>query len=130
MLPSLYRQTVLEDFGGLQRVIAVGQAVELDAGGTLIVTAIEIWEHGLILHSAEQLPEFLPPGTPITNTSYWEITDDLGTPYVPAGGAASGSQSHRIGTHEFSTAPPHGAKFLSIVGPGMRAVQAIVVEFG
>jgi hypothetical protein len=47
---------VLEDFGGLQRVIAVAQAVELDAGGTLIVTAIEIWDHGLILHATEQLP--------------------------------------------------------------------------
>jgi hypothetical protein len=51
---------MLEDFGELQRVIAVAHAVELDAGGTLIVTAIEIWEHGLILHSAEQLQECLP----------------------------------------------------------------------
>ena len=39
-------------------MIAVAQAVELDAGGTVMVTAIEIWGHGLILHSAEQLPEF------------------------------------------------------------------------
>jgi hypothetical protein len=124
----LDRPPVLEDFGGLRRAIAVAEAVELDAGGMLIVTAIEIWEHGLILHSAEQLPEFLPHGKPITNVRYREIADDLGTPYVSAGGSTSGSQSHRIGTHKSVRHHRTARSSCRLSGHGMRIEQAVAVD--
>jgi hypothetical protein len=107
--------------GSLRRVIAVGQAVDLEAGGTLYVTAIEVWDRALILHSAEQLPESLPPGEPIEpSRPLWIISDDVGTAYVPRGGGSGGSQSHRRSTFEFLATVPSTATTLLIVGPGMR----------
>ena len=118
----------MESLGSLRRVIAVGQSVEVQGGGTLYVTAIEVWDGGLILHAAEQLPEFLPPGEPIqTDRHLWLLSDDIGTRYMPRGGSSSGNQSQRRSTHEWRTAVPPEATKLEIVGPGMRDDEPISV---
>jgi hypothetical protein len=109
-----------ESMGSLQRVIAVGQAVDLPAGGALIVTAIELWDHGTVVHAVEQLPEFFPPGEPIPiSRPLWLLSDDLGTSYDPRGGGGSGSQSQRRTTQDWATRVPPNATMLYIVGPGM-----------
>jgi hypothetical protein len=115
-------------WGSLLRVIAVGQAVELPAGGTLYVTALEVWESGVVLHAAEQLPEFLPPGEPIPRSRpLWMLIDDIGTHYVPRGGGGGGTQSQRRSTYEWESTVPPEAATLYIVGPGMRDDEPISV---
>jgi hypothetical protein len=114
--------------GSLRRVIAVGRSVHLAAGGTLYVTAIEVWEEGTIVHAAEQLPEFLPPGEPISSdTLLWMLSDDVGTIYKPRGGGSSGSQAQRRSTYEWRTpVPPHAAT-LHVVGPGMSKDEPMAI---
>ena len=94
-------------FGSLQRVIAVGRAVDLPMGGTLYVTALEVWDRGVVVHTAEQLPEFLPPGEPIVHARpMWILSDDVGTHYIPEGGSSGGTQSHRCSSHQWRTTVP------------------------
>jgi hypothetical protein len=119
---------MIEEYGALVRVLAVAQSVELPAGGRLYVTAIEVWEGAVVLHAAEQLPEFLPPGEPIEpSRALWMLSDDLGTPYTLRGGGASGSQAQRTSTCEFAGTVPTAAKRLFVVGPGMTSDQAVRV---
>ncbi|HEY3673099.1 MAG TPA: hypothetical protein VGN51_19335 [Acidimicrobiia bacterium] len=110
------------------RVIAVGQAVELPTGGILYVTALELWERGVVLHAAEQLPEFLPPGEPIPPTRpLWLLSDDIGTQYVPLGGGGGGTQSQHRSTYEWESTVPPDATTLYVVGPGMQTDEPIRV---
>jgi hypothetical protein len=106
--------------GRLRRVIAVGQAVELPAGGTLYVTALELWDRGVVLHAAEQLPEFFPPGEPIPpSRPLWMLTDDVGTRYMAQGGSGGGTQSHRRSSYQWESTVPSEASELYVVGPGI-----------
>jgi len=116
-------------FGCLQRVIAVGQAVDLAAGGVLYLTAVEVWDRGVVLHAAaEHLPEFFPPGEPIpANRPMWILTDDVGTRYVGQGGSSGGSQTHRRSSYQWETTVPPEASELYVVGPGMSDDEALVV---
>lgn len=117
-----------EEYGSLVRVLAVAQSVELPAGGRLYVTAIEVWEGAVVLHAAEQLPEFLPPGEPIEPTRpFWTLSDDMGTPYIPSGGGSHGSQAQRTSTFGFEGTVPAAATRLFVVGPGMTDDQALHV---
>jgi hypothetical protein len=120
---------MIEDYGSLVRVLAVAQSVPLPTGGRLYVTAIEVWEGAVVLHAAEQLAEFLPPGEPIEPTRrLWILSDDLGTPYVPSGGVSHGSQAQRTSTFEFEGTVPAAATRLFVVGPGMTDDQALNVR--
>ena len=120
---------MIEDYGSLVRVLAVGQSVGLPTGGRLYVTAIEVWEGAVVLHATEQLPEFLPPGEPIEPTRpLWMLSDDVGTSYILAGGGSSGSQAQRTSTFEFEGTVPAAATRLSVVGPGMTNDQTLHVE--
>jgi len=120
---------MIGDYGSLVRVLAVAQAIELPTGGRLYVTAIEVWEGAVVLHAAEQLPEFLPPGEPIEPTRpLWARSDDLGTAHIPAGGGSHGSQAERTSTFEFEGTVPAAATGLFVVGPGMTDDQALHVR--
>jgi hypothetical protein len=122
---------MVQDYGSLVRVLAVAQSVELSTGGRLYVTAIEVWERAVVLHAAEQLPEFLPPGEPIEpSRPLWTLADDLGTSYIPCGGGSSGPQAHRTSTFEFEGTVPAAATTLSVVGPGMATDQTVHVPLG
>jgi hypothetical protein len=120
---------MIGDYGSLVRVLPVAQAIELPTGGRLYVTAIEVWEGAVVLHAAEQLPEFLPPGEPIEPTRpLWALSDDLGTSYIPTGGGNHGSQAQRTSTFEFAGTVPAAATGLFVVGPGMTDDQALHVR--
>lgn len=120
---------MIEDYGSLVRVLAVAQSVELSTGGRLYVTAIEVWQGAVVLHAAEQLPEFLPPGEPIEPTRpLWMLSDDLGTSYILWGGGSHGSQAQRTSTFEFERTVPAAATRLVVVGPGMTNDQAFHVQ--
>jgi hypothetical protein len=113
----------------LQRVIAAAQSLDVATGGTIFVTAIEIWDTRVVLHIVENLPDFLPPGKPINpNRPPWQITDDVGTIYPPLGGGAGGSASQLRGTYQFRGTVPGEARILYIVGRGMSDGQQIVVD--
>ena len=117
---------MIDDYGAIVRVLAVGQSVELPASGTLYVTAIEVWEGAVVLHVVEQLPEFLPPGEPIEpNRPLWMLSDDLGTMYIPQGGGTSGSRAQRTSTFAFAGTVPAAARTLFVVGPGMTDDQMV-----
>ena len=93
------------------------------------VRLIPVLVQDVDMPSAEQLPEFLPPGEPIEPTRpLWMLSDDVGTSYIIAGGGSSGSQAQRTSTFEFEGTVPAAATRLSVVGPGMTNDQTLHVE--
>jgi hypothetical protein len=117
-----------DDPHSLRRVVAAAQSLEATTGGTIFVTAVEVWDTQVVLHIVENLPEFLPPGEPINpNRPAWQLTDDIGTIYVPIGGGG-GSRSQLRSTFHFKGTVPKEARTLYIVGHGMTDGQEIVVD--
>ena len=113
----------------LRRVVAAAQSLDVTTGGTVFVTAVEVWDTQVALHIVENLPEFLPPGDAINpKRPAWQLTDDIGTIYVPTGGGGSASRSQLRSTFLFRGTVPKDASTLYIVGRGMSAGQEIVVD--
>jgi hypothetical protein len=126
---SRYGARVLDEWGDLKRVIAVAKAVDMAPGARLVVTALELWDRGIVLHATELRPEYLPPMEPIPDSqSFWRLFDDVGTVYPGCGASGTGSQAHVITTREFKGTPPETATYLSVLAPGMRDEQAIVIS--
>jgi hypothetical protein len=118
-----------DDPRSLRRVIAAAQSLDVDTGGTVFVTAVEVWDTQVVVHIVENLPEFLPPGEPINpKRPAWQLTDDVGTIYVPGGGGGGASHSQLRSTSYFRGTVPKEARTLRIVGRGMSAGQQIVVD--
>jgi len=57
--------TVSDDPRLLRRVVAAAQSLDVKSGGTVFVTAVEVWDTQIVVHIVENLPESLPPGRPI-----------------------------------------------------------------
>ena len=73
----------------LRRVLPIATTVELASTMKLLVVSIELWSDRLVLHTVEQLPGPLPPGPPIASGALWNVTDDIGTQYLPHGGSGA-----------------------------------------
>ena len=113
----------------LRRVLAVATTVELASTVKLLVVSIELWADRLVLHTVEQLPGPRPPGPPIASRPLWNLTDDIGTRYLPQGGSSGSSDGGPLRRlSEFVPPPPANATTLSIVGPGMDLTQAVEVR--
>jgi hypothetical protein len=118
-----------DDPRSLRRVVAAAQSLDVTSGGTVFVTAVEVWDTQVVLHIVENLPEFLPPGEPIKpNRPAWQLTDDVGTIYAPIGGGGGASRSQLRSTLHFKGTVPKEARTLHIVGRGMTDGQEIVVD--
>jgi len=91
------------------------------------VTAVEIWSGGIVIHYADDLPEFFAAREPIAMRPHWGVFDDVGTHYVPHGGGGSGGDHLSLGTWLVATTPPEDATCLYLRGPGMSDDDRLVV---
>jgi hypothetical protein len=116
-----------EVWGEFQRVIAVGAEKRPDAGGRLYVLSLAVWEHGMVLYSAERLPEFEPPNP--GGHMGWQVTDDVGTTYRLGGGSRTGrDQELALSDDVLTPSPPENATKLFIIGPRMDPDDVIEVD--
>jgi hypothetical protein len=110
-------------------VVAAAQSLDVKSGGTVFVTAVEIWDTHVVVHIVENLPESLPPGEPIDpNRPAWQLTDDVGTIYLGMSGGGGANRSQLRSTFSFRGTVPTEARALYVAGRGMSDGQRIVVD--
>lgn len=112
--------------GDLRQVIAIGRAVACAGGGRITFLSAEVWGSGLVIHFAETLPPFERPNP--GGQLGWTLQDSAGTPYFAVGGHRGGKDTElAVGSQEFVPAPPAEVTKLLIVGPRMRAEDAVEI---
>ena len=109
----------------LQRVIPIGQAVDLCDGDRLVITSIELWSEYIVVRYARARTTNLVSVKAITSWD-WDVTDDLGNKYWITGGTWD-TYVPIFGHVFFAPAVADGAKTLRIHSSTMVSDERVDV---